>query len=379
MGMAASQARLLCLTARMHDIEYEAQAIQNAKIQLSTQSDEVYAAYNAALEDETLVLQTQNGKIAATFNNLCGVGAPLSSDGRRFTLISSDNKVIIPDGVAEQYENFWESGIKPKDAKTFAMYALGVDPNLQEVELAEAEEDAYKNSNAAKYSDSELSKKYNRALDILKKSANEDDDVIEEITGLNSYNIYGKTPEEIGPEFATAYQEYRDALYQSNAADIYSNLTGEEDFNRGDYEYYVSIFNQIQAKGDYVRISEYKDKLSGKSVENDSEWLESMIKCGYVSVATVGKDDNGKTKLNTTTPSSDATLGFTSTTSIDKTALAKAEAKYEHDMKQIDKKDKQYDLTLSKLETERNALKTEYDSVKKVIEDNIDRTFGIFS
>ena len=42
-------------------------------------------------------------------------------------------------------------------------------------------------------------------------------------------------------------------------------------------------------------------------------------------------------------------------------------------------KDKKYDMELSKLETEREALKTEYDSVKKVISDNIERTFGIFS
>ena len=56
-----------------------------------------------------------------------------------------------------------------------------------------------------------------------------------------------------------------------------------------------------------------------------------------------------------------------------------AEAEYEHKMKQIDKKDQKFDLDLSKLETERTALTTEYDSVKKVIEDNIDRTFGIFS
>ena len=48
-------------------------------------------------------------------------------------------------------------------------------------------------------------------------------------------------------------------------------------------------------------------------------------------------------------------------------------------MKQIDKKDQMFDMDLSKLETERTALTTEYESVKKVIEDNIDRTFGIFS
>mgnify|MGYP003321505809 CR=1 FL=1 len=83
--------------------------------------------------------------------------------------------------------------------------------------------------------------------------------------------------------------------------------------------------------------------------------------------------------LTGTSPSSDISIGYTQTTTIDKTALAKAEAKYEKDLRDIDKKDKQYDLTLSKLESERTALTTEYDSVKKVIEDNIERTFGIFS
>ncbi len=83
--------------------------------------------------------------------------------------------------------------------------------------------------------------------------------------------------------------------------------------------------------------------------------------------------------MMTTSPSSDSCLSYTEVTSIDSTAVKKAEAKYEKDLKEIDKKDKRYDLTLSKLETERTALTTEYDSVKKVIEDNIDRTFGIFS
>ena len=48
-------------------------------------------------------------------------------------------------------------------------------------------------------------------------------------------------------------------------------------------------------------------------------------------------------------------------------------------MRKINDKDEEYDLTLSKLDTERQALTTEYESVKKVIEDNIDRTFKIFS
>ena len=35
-------------------------------------------------------------------------------------------------------------------------------------------------------------------------------------------------------------------------------------------------------------------------------------------------------------------------------------------------------MDLSKLEAKRAALTTEYESDKKVIEDNIERTFGIF-
>ena len=56
MGMAASQARLLTITARLHDVEYKAQSIQNAKIQLSTQSDQVYNEYLEALNATSLTI-----------------------------------------------------------------------------------------------------------------------------------------------------------------------------------------------------------------------------------------------------------------------------------------------------------------------------------
>ena len=54
MGMAASQARLLSITARIHDVEYQAQSIQNAKLQLATQEDRIYTEYNEALNATTL-------------------------------------------------------------------------------------------------------------------------------------------------------------------------------------------------------------------------------------------------------------------------------------------------------------------------------------
>ena len=105
-----------------------------------------------------------------------------------------------------------------------------------------------------------------------------------------------------------------------------------------------------------------------------------MIECGKITIDIVNTNNKtGEVSFNGTSPSSDSYLSYTTTTTMDKTALAKAEAEYEHKTKQINQKDKKFDNDLSKLETERTALTTEYDSVKKVISDNIERTFGIFS
>ena len=50
MGMSASQARLLSLTARMHDLEFEAQGIQYAKLDLVNSKQDVYDEYLEKLD-----------------------------------------------------------------------------------------------------------------------------------------------------------------------------------------------------------------------------------------------------------------------------------------------------------------------------------------
>ena len=50
MGMAASQARLLALTSRMHDIELRAQNLESQKLSLATQEDAAYQKYCDALD-----------------------------------------------------------------------------------------------------------------------------------------------------------------------------------------------------------------------------------------------------------------------------------------------------------------------------------------
>ncbi|MCR5265040.1 MAG: hypothetical protein K6E29_00420 [Cyanobacteria bacterium RUI128] len=59
--------------------------------------------------------------------------------------------------------------------------------------------------------------------------------------------------------------------------------------------------------------------------------------------------------------------------------LKKAEAKYEADMRVIDRKDAKYDAELAACENERSAIKNEMDTLKNVIKDNVDKTFKLFS
>jgi len=49
MGLSASQARLLALTSRQHDLEYKAQNLEAQKLQMSNESDKVYEEYEDAL------------------------------------------------------------------------------------------------------------------------------------------------------------------------------------------------------------------------------------------------------------------------------------------------------------------------------------------
>ena len=394
MGMAASQARLLAITARIHDVEFQAQSIQNAKVQLATQSDQVYNEYLAALDATTLTVKQPNGNlITANFNNLCSRGK--ADLAQNYAIIDNKGRLIVEKDVYDAYKAY--NGDKSGEA--FAMFMCGGENGIGKATenglsyqegLNSAEEAVYEQV-AKENPTSSIVNKHENVLNILNEIVKESNLKDADGKPLQPKNIYDASIVEQGtPEQKKAYKEamdsYRNTLYKSKGAEIYRNAMNitekfdpETDFPWDDFNFYKDIFKQIEHYGGCVSIESFNGTLSGDAA-NNSEWLKSMVETGLFTIDTYKVDNStGELKSSTTSPSSDTYLGYTATTSIDKEALAKAEAKYEHDLKQIDKKDKRFDLSLSKLETERTALTTEYDSVKKVIEDNIERTFGIFS
>lgn len=108
-----------------------------------------------------------------------------------------------------------------------------------------------------------------------------------------------------------------------------------------------------------------------KALENglgaSKEWLEYAFESGIVTLEQVDKNYkwNGL----------DYRTCVKITEETDEAAVAKAEAEYNRAMNDIEAKDNIFDMELKNIDTEHNALQTEYDVIKGVIDKNISRTF----
>lgn len=375
MGMAASQARLLCITARISDVEFQAQSIQHAKLQLATQSDQAYKEYIEALDAQSLVLRAVDGNsgaqstVTATFNNLCSRYRlnPAANNGYEYALKDARGRLIVEDDVATGYEEFKTSTSNSyKNAEAFALYMVyGKD----------ASKDASK-AEAAAWNKIEKGN-HVEELDNLRNT-------IVDLVGSNDIYATGNLSPEKQDDYNKTMDKYRELLYKYNGADVVTEYTGtptdkeEFDKNYSLFNYFVSVYNQIEANGGAIIAISKFDGFNGMAA-NDPEWLTSMVQCGLISIDMVKEDEQGKTVFNGTSPSSDSSLRYEEKTAIDTTEAKKAEAKYENTLKQIQVKDKKFDLELSKLDAEREALTKQRDSLKTIIKDNIEKSFGIFS
>ena len=143
-----------------------------------------------------------------------------------------------------------------------------------------------------------------------------------------------------------------------------------EDYPKGEFEFYVHLFEEIQAAGGCQEIDPQYE-----SGEEGNEWLNNMVEAGLVLIDVYDPDSKEWTETSVATSTNANYLQEVQ----DDTDLKKAEAEYEHELDIINRKDTKFDQDLTKLETERTSITTEMESIQKVRDDNIERTFGIFS
>ncbi len=122
-------------------------------------------------------------------------------------------------------------------------------------------------------------------------------------------------------------------------------------------QWYTNLFERM-SKG-------YKVLENGLAAS--PEWLEFALETGIVTMEQVDKSEKWnsisyKTCTNITEETNTSAL------------VAKAEAEYNKAMREIEAKDRAFDMELKNIDTEHSSLEKEYDSIKNAIKANIDRT-----
>ena len=105
--MAASQARLLSITARLSNNEMEQQSLAYSKQRLSDNSEQINDAYLDALNKTKYQILTGYNNTEAcyadlTYNQLTGCNSVAS--GKQYLVKDKTGKVLVPYNVAKAYE-----------------------------------------------------------------------------------------------------------------------------------------------------------------------------------------------------------------------------------------------------------------------------------
>jgi len=341
MGMSASQVRYLTLTARIHDVENQAQRIQNQKLLLANDSDEVYQRYLDALDRTKIQVRQFNDEagtsqmVDVTLDILYKESCNTLTNG--YMLTGTDGTLYLPfNVVTSDLENF--------DAflgryKSF----LG-----------------FNGSNEAFRSNNQ--QQYNYAL-AMWKYINEQagTDMFADLDGTQiviSDNVQVVCSDE--PYYTpdgTASSTLRHSVIH---CDVPADSINDTNWVRDIIGYGYANFQMMSSE------------LSDYDVNNQ---VHSVVVDG----ASLGQDVESYTiklySFASSTVSTDTQMGEEA----DEIELAKAEVEYESDMKKINAKDKRYDTELSTLENQRSAMTEEMQGIKTVIDDNIKRTFKLFS
>ncbi len=188
-------------------------------------------------------------------------------------------------------------------------------------------------------------------------------------------------------ESAKAYDEYLDALETTKLQS--KTLASDGSISYGD----VTKFANLTAAGFALKCiqtftypktggtgSVTKDSIITavpSGMTDDETTIMNLINSGYFVVVEKKDPAQGFTSENLNETSVATNTALREIT--DEKKLKKAEAKYEADMKKIDMKDRKFDTDLAALDAERNAVKSEMDTLKTVAKENVDRTFKIFS
>ena len=181
-------------------------------------------------------------------------------------------------------------------------------------------------------------------------------------------------------EIKTALDDYTEKL--EDAQELAPEIPDTDDSR---YQWYVNLWYRMGGTSETTKspnaATNYKEL--DENLMNNSEWLQFALEQGVITLeqATFSEDGSDDYPGMGTYDWKSITYSNASdiTSQDNEAAIAKAEIKYKNALTEIENQDKKYDQDLKKLDTEHTALQTEYESVKSVIDKNVERSFKAFS
>ena len=434
MGLSASQARLLSLTARQSNLEFEGQQINQQRTTLSNQSSNYYNSLlemdvpvppssddytkivytftiggNEATVKEALPENQKNGTATYTVSyttNLSTIGIKENSAYKTSASSSKTAKNIVSNGNAAYDENksYYLAAMNRLDATSTVAadeqyVMLDSMPNPKPANLVVIGKNGYQ-IDADKYA--AMSKEDQALCKIYRKANNTTDTAAQkyalsytEIANANSFNYYSdKTGNSIyvedknnagkdvytykssnGSSFTTVDPQYADSFVNAG-------------LNMDEYYQYETSSGMR-----FVKREDVEGNLNNQSVTvmTSAVGTVNVTTNNTLINATIEFDASGR--ISTITDEEGNTYTTTATTETDNDAYDDAYNQYEYNQYVYDQKqneinasieilqaqDKSLELRLSTLDTQHTAIQTELEAVKKVMSKNIDNSFKTFN
>lgn len=189
--------------------------------------------------------------------------------------------------------------------------------------------------------------------------------------------------------FVNSINQWQSSVEQlkTNLLDKIENLADEEipDENDSRYQWYKNLYYRMGAgeRKDDGSISNRHIKILDNNLVNSPEWLEFALSHGVLTLEQAQFDVNGSVNFDGMGTYDWVPIPYTNASDLsyqdDENKIAVAEVEYKKTITNIQSQDKKFDQDLKKLDTEHNALQTEYDAVKDIITKNVDRSFKAFT
>ncbi len=398
MGLAAGQARLLSITARLSDNEHSSQSLAYAKQRLADSAGQITNEYNEALDATKLTVLTGfNGSVPNYTDISYGLMTGLNTVacGKQYVVTDNKGRILVSNDIAEKFKmsggdiNYFIENVEVNGKSGHSQVDILINnTNHDSAEVIQKRKEAWE-----KYF---ISVGQTPAEDLygsnVKIYATDKDYVYgEDENGVPQTSIHpvpilaiekgNNTSDRIIINYDGTTQEQRElydyAMALTHAATDYQNYPQDcpntiaaDPANADAVNYLKNIFYQMQAFG-YVT-SEEAFHLTEADSLHDNKWFEEQLKQGKLFLKSYSASE--KTFMPTTL-SDDSAIQEVE----DERKIAMAEAKYTQDMEQLERQDQKFDLELKKLDTEHNALQTEYDALKSVVDKNIEKAFNAFS